>query len=79
MSSMHCEMFLFALADMENTESQTKPWIKKTIMWAIGKKEKCAVKESIGNRFGKVAGLAGVAFSKNYVNLSICVAQISKQ
>lgn len=48
-------------------------------MWAIGKKEKCAVKESIGNRFGKVAGLAGVAFSKNYVNLSICVAQISKQ
>ena len=24
-------------------------------MWAIGKKEKCVVKESIGNSIGKVA------------------------
>lgn len=40
---------------MENIESQTKHWTKKTIMWAIGKKEKCVVKESIGNSIGKVA------------------------
>lgn len=25
-------------------------------MWAIGKKEKCVVKESIGNNIGKVLG-----------------------
>lgn len=26
-------------------------------MWAIGKKEKCVVKEFIGNNIGKVVGL----------------------
>lgn len=76
---MHLKMFLFPLAGMENTESQTKHWTKKTIMWATGKKEKCVVKESIGNSIRNVAGLVGVAFSKNHLNLNVCVAKVSKQ
>lgn len=59
---------------MENTESQTKHWTKKTIMWAIGKKEKCVVRESIGNDTWKIVGLVLQESCKLE-----CVAKIYKE
>lgn len=48
-------------------------------MWAIGKKEECVVKESIGSNIGKVVGLV-VFFQRIHVNLNlVCIVRVPKE